>query len=140
MNDATLIDARLMNELMTAVYLGSPERAQELSTHWNSIQVQKLSQLPLPSIYIPFFCGIAAAAMYRKEYKDSQLKTLLDSSSLLAKAASFSQYNYANKAFLLHAELESVRGDGDEAERLYNLSIESARSSRFIAEEVSPDS
>lgn len=135
-SDATLFEAQCLNEMTTYTYLGNPERVQQLSAHWGSIQGQKSVQLPLPAIYIPFYCGLAAAQLYRKNQEEAELKTLNDSIEMLERVASFSQWNYKNKAFLLSAELASIEDNG-EAEHMYNVSIEAAKSSRFVQEEVS---
>jgi hypothetical protein len=65
------------------------------------------------------------------------LRKLDYSISIVAKAATFSEWNFNNKAALLKAELASVENDDDEADDQYDFAIAAARSSKFINEEVS---
>ena len=135
-NDMTLVDIWCMCEIMVSTYMNNPERVL-----FNLLSVYQSSegQNPLPAIYIPFLSGIAAAAMYRKKTNDAEqyLRQLVQSNKTFIKLASFSVWNWKNKAALLEAELASaVEDNSDKAERLYDVSIAAAQSSKFIQEEV----
>lgn len=125
-----------MCEIMVSTYMNNPERVL-----FNLLSVYQSSegQNPLPAINIPFLSGIAAAAMYRKKNNDAEqyLRQLVQSNKTFIKLASFSVWNWKNKAALLEAELASaVEDNSDKAERLYDVSIAAAQSSKFIQEEV----
>ena len=133
-NDVTLVDIWCMVEILVSTYLNNPERV----FHLLSIYVSKSdSEKLMPAIYIPFLSGIAAAAMYRKKANEQYYEHLIQSNKIFTELASFSEWNWKNKAALLEAELASaVEDNSDKAERQYDVSIAAAQSSKFIQEEV----
>ena len=133
-NDVTLVDIWCTVEMLVSVYLNNPERVFHLlSIYESKSDGEKL----MPAIYIPFLSGIAAAAMYRKKANEQYYEHLIQSNKIFTELASFSEWNWKNKAALLEAELASaVEDNSDKAERQYDVSIAAAQSSKFIQEEV----
>eukprot|EP00804_Cyclotella_cryptica_P005176 CCRYP_014234-RA/>CCRYP_014234-RA protein AED:0.05 eAED:0.05 QI:231/0.75/0.4/1/0.75/0.6/5/82/1366 len=132
----SLMEALCVNEMMSSIFLGNPERIQNLSKHWESSRKEQIDSVAHRSIYIAFYCGLSRAATYRTNPDPEQLAKLDDSISIVAKAERFSEWNFKNKLALLKAELASVEDDGDEAEVQYDVAIAAARSSKFIHEEA----
>jgi hypothetical protein len=84
-----------------------------------------------------FYYGLNAFSLLRKgQLAASRLKQLpLEALTVLKDAEALSKWNFRNKVFLLEAELQSHRGNKDEARTTYAAAITSARASRFIHEQ-----
>jgi len=84
-----------------------------------------------------FYYGLNAFSLLRKgQLAASRLKQLpLEALTVLKDAEELSKWNFRNKVFLLEAELQSHRGNKDEARTAYAAAITSARASRFIHEQ-----
>ncbi|KAL3787768.1 hypothetical protein HJC23_009819 [Cyclotella cryptica] len=130
-----LMEAHCLNDMMSSMYLGNPQRIQHLSKLFELSLKHTRDSVAQRSIYVAFFCGLSVAATYRAMPDQHNLTKLDDAISIVAKAATFSEWNFKNKVALLKAELASVENDNDKAEVQYDVAIAAAHSSKFIHEE-----
>ena len=124
-------------EMMASFYLGHAERVHHKSKLWEGFSGFHRWKVPLGSIYVAFFSGLASFRLYIQGKLKSQrhVETLAKSLSILEKASTFSEWNYKNKALLLKAAYLTVTGKILEAEREFNAAISASRASKFVHEE-----
>ena len=88
-------------------------------------------------VFVVLFEGLTSLQLARRKNGDEQkwIRKAEQAISSFKTWGSHSNWNCENKILLLQAELHSVRGQIDDAEEKYKVSILSARKHRFIHEE-----
>lgn len=84
---------------------------------------------------ILFYHGILSFCSSKIKTNQTRRKIAQSALQSVRNGAKDSQWNFANKVYLLEAEFYSSEWKTDEAEVAYNASIASARSSKFIHEQ-----
>jgi len=116
--------------LLSSYWLGQYERAK----HYAEKKIGK-GRVQFRIITSEFYHGLSLVGMFRRKNKNSLIRRVKKSLTIVKDAAKNSQWNFENKVFLLRAELASISGKNDEAVEMYEKAIEGAKRSKFIHEE-----
>jgi hypothetical protein len=124
-----MLDVLYQGRLLHSVVFGDAKEALQSA---NKIQTRSLFGI----LFRAFYSGLASISMYR-ENGSSDLEDVRSSLSKLEHASAYNEWNFSNKVWLLRAELASLDGNDNEAQKSYDAAILAARTSKFIHEEVS---
>lgn len=124
-------------EMMASFYQDHLERVLHKSKLWDSLSDFHRWKVPLGSIFVSFFSGLASFCLHSRGKQKNQrhIKTLSKALSTLEKASQFSEWNYKNKYLLLKAAYLTVTGNSFEAGEVYDNAISASRASKFVHEE-----
>lgn len=107
-----VLDILYQGRMMICTFYGQVETALEYA---NKIQTRSLFAV----LYKAFYSGLSSIGVYRLNGSADLLADISSSLSKLDHASKFSEWNFANKASLLRAELISVEANCVEAGKTF---------------------
>lgn len=120
------------NRLILAYFFKRYDEAAQMADLYHSRKMMRFLD-----VFVVLFEGLTSLQLARRKNGDEQkwIRKAEQAISSFKTWGSHSNWNCENKLLLLQAELHSVRGQIDDAEEKYKVSILSARKHRFIHEE-----
>ena len=127
-----VVHAIQSNRLILAYYFKRYDVAADMADLYHSRKMMRFLDL-----YVVLFDGLTSLKLARRKNGDKEkwIRKSEQAISSFKTWGSHSNWNCENKLLLLQAEMHSVRGQVDDAEEKYKVSILSARKHRFIQEE-----